>query len=40
MTLWKGVYHYENQKIDWEFQHLFKADLILLANTSTAHLAQ
>ena len=26
MTLIKGIYHWENQKIHREFQHLFKAD--------------
>ena len=26
MTLWKGVYHGENQKIHWELQYLFKAN--------------
>ena len=35
MTLWKGVYYRENQNIDWEFQSLFKVDLILLANAPT-----
>ena len=30
---WKGVYHRENQKI----QHLFKASVILLANTATPY---
>ena len=31
----KSVYHQENQKIQQKFQHLFKANLILLANTPT-----
>ena len=26
MTLWKGVYHQENQKIHQEFQHRFKGN--------------
>ena len=26
MTLRKGIYHWENQKIHREFQHLFKVD--------------
>ena len=29
----KGVYCQENQKIHQKFQHLFKANLVLLANT-------
>ena len=32
---WKGFYHRENQKIHQKLQHLFKASLILLANTAT-----
>ena len=32
---WKVVYYWKNQKIYQKFQHLFKADLILLANIST-----
>ena len=33
MMLGKGVYNQENQSIDCEFQHMLKADLILVANT-------
>ena len=36
--LWKSVYHQENQKIQQKFQQLFKANLILLANTPTSRL--
>ena len=32
---WKGFYHREDQKIHQKLQHLFKASLILLANTAT-----
>ena len=35
------IYYQEKQKkIDCEFQQLFKANTILLANTPTPHLAQ
>ena len=33
--MWRGVYHRGNQKIYQKFQHLFKANLILLANAPT-----
>ena len=40
MTLWKSVYHRENQKVFRKLQHKLKADLIPLANTPISDLAQ
>ena len=37
ITLWKVAYYQKNGKIHWEFQHLLKADLILLTDTLTLH---
>ena len=39
MMLRISVYHWENQKIHKEFQHLFKDDLIYLTDKPTPGLA-